>query len=324
MPASRHRHIETNGIRLHIAEQGEGPLVILCHGFPETSHAWRHQLDALGQAGFHAVAPDLRGYGDSDCPPDVAQYSALDVIGDLVGLVDALGQRQAVLVGNDWGASIAWQAAQLRPDRFRAVAALGVPMMGRAPLAPSRLFPQNEQAWFYTHYFASPGRAEAEFERDVRATLRKIYFCASGDVGPRGVATPNPFGMVPRDRELLDTLTDPQALPAWLPPVDLAEFARAFGVSGFRGGLNYYRNLDGNWAAQAAFEGLRVEVPALYLAGERDTGLAIPGMRQIIDAMPALVPDLRASEVLPGVGHWLPQEAPQAVNAALLSFLRAL
>ena len=130
MPASRHRHIETNGIRLHIAEQGEGPLVILCHGFPETSHAWRHQLDALGQAGFHAVAPDLRGYGDSDCPPDVAQYSALDVIGDLVGLVDALGQRQAVLVGNDWGASIAWQAAQLRPDRFRAVAALGVPMMG--------------------------------------------------------------------------------------------------------------------------------------------------------------------------------------------------
>ncbi|WP_238889993.1 alpha/beta fold hydrolase [Achromobacter insuavis] len=324
MPASRHRHIETNGIRLHIAEQGEGPLVILCHGFPETSHAWRHQLDALGQAGFHAVAPDLRGYGDSDCPPDVAQYSALDVIGDLVGLVDALGQRQAVLVGNDWGASIAWQAAQLRPDRFRAVAALGVPMMGRAPLAPSRLFPQNEQGWFYTHYFASPGRAEAEFERDVRATLRKIYFCASGDVGPRGVATPNPFGMVPRDRELLDTLTDPQALPAWLPPVDLAEFARAFGVSGFRGGLNYYRNLDGNWAAQAAFEGLRVEVPALYLAGERDTGLAIPGMRQIIDAMPALVPDLRASEVLPGVGHWLPQEAPQAVNAALLSFLRAL
>lgn len=324
MPASRHRHIETNGIRLHIAEQGEGPLVILCHGFPETSHAWRHQLDALGQTGFHVVAPDLRGYGDSDCPPDVAQYSALDVIGDLVGLVDALGQRQAVLVGNDWGASIAWQAAQLRPDRFRAVAALGVPMMGRAPLAPSRLFPQNEQGWFYTHYFASPGRAEAEFERDVRATLRKIYFCASGDVGPRGVATPNPFGMVPRDRELLDTLTDPQALPAWLPPVDLAEFARAFGVSGFRGGLNYYRNLDGNWAAQAAFEGLRVEVPALYLAGERDTGLAIPGMRQIIDAMPALVPDLRASEVLPGVGHWLPQEAPQAVNAALLSFLRAL
>ena len=153
MPAARQRFIETNGIRLHVREQGEGPLVILCHGFPETSHAWRHQLDALGQAGFHAVAPDLRGYGDSDCPPDIAHYSALDVIGDLVGLADALGQRQAVLVGNDWGASIAWQAAQLRPDRFRAVAALGVPMMGRAPMAPSLLFPQNEQAWFYTHYF---------------------------------------------------------------------------------------------------------------------------------------------------------------------------
>ncbi|MCG2596737.1 alpha/beta fold hydrolase [Achromobacter insuavis] len=324
MPAARQRFIETNGIRLHVREQGEGPLVILCHGFPETSHAWRHQLDALGQAGFHAVAPDLRGYGDSDCPPDIAHYSVLDVIGDLVGLADALGQRQAVLVGNDWGASIAWQAAQLRPDRFRAVAALGVPMMGRAPMAPSRLFPQNEQAWFYTHYFCEPGLAEQEFERDIALTLRKIYYGASGALGPREAATPNPFGMVPRAGGLLDALPDPAVLPAWLAAADLAQFARAFGVSGFRGGLNYYRNLDRNWRDQAAFAGLRVEVPALYLAGEYDTGLAMPGMRQIIEAMPAIVPDLRGSQVIAGAGHWLPQEAPDAVNAALIGFLRAL
>lgn len=324
MPATHQRFIETNGIRLHVREQGEGPLVILCHGFPETSHAWRYQLDALAQAGFHAVAPDLRGYGDSDCPPDIAQYSALDVIGDLVGLVDALGQRQAVLVGNDWGASIAWQAAQVRPDRFRAVAALGVPMMGRAPMAPSRLFPQNEQAWFYTHYFSEPGLAEREFERDAETTLRKIYVSASGALGPRDAATPNPFGMVARGAGLLDALPDPAALPGWLAATDLAQFARAFAQSGFRGGLNYYRNLDRNWQDQAAFAGLRIEVPALYLAGEYDTGLAIPGMRQIIDAMPALAPDLRGCEVLPGAGHWLPQEAPQAVNAALLTFLRSL
>lgn len=324
MPAARQRFIETNGIRLHVREQGEGPLVILCHGFPETSHAWRHQLDALGQAGFHAVAPDLRGYGDSDCPPDIAHYSALDVIGDLVGLADALGQRQAVLVGNDWGASIAWQAAQLRPDRFRAVAALGVPMMGRAPMAPSLLFPQNEQAWFYTHYFSEPGLAETAFERDAEATLRKIYVCASGALGPRDATTPNPFGMVPRGGGLLDVLPDPAALPAWLSKAELAQFARAFAKSGFRGGLNYYRNLDRNWRDQAAFAGLLIEVPALYLAGEYDTGLAIPGMRQIIEAMPRLVPDLRGSQVIAGAGHWLPQEAPDAVNAALIGFLRGL
>lgn len=143
MTAHRHRFIEANGIRLHVAEQGNGPLVLLCHGFPETSHAWRHQLAALAQAGFHAVAPDLRGYGLSECPEDIGQYTTLDVIGDLVALVGVLGESQAVVVGNDWGATIAWQAAMLRPDRFRGVAALGVPMMSRAPCAPSRLFPQN-------------------------------------------------------------------------------------------------------------------------------------------------------------------------------------
>ncbi|ALX84681.1 epoxide hydrolase [Achromobacter denitrificans] len=324
MLETRQRFVQTNGIRLNLVAQGAGPLVILCHGFPETSHAWRHQLRALAQAGYLAVAPDLRGYGASDCPTDVGQYSALDVIGDLVGLVDAFGQRQAVLVGNDWGASIAWQAAQIRPDRFRAVAALGVPMMGRAPIPPSRLFPRNEQAWFYTHYFAAPGLAEAEFERDVEATLRKIYFCASGALGPREAATPNPFGMVPRAGGLLDALPDPAAaLPAWLAPADLHAFAQAYRVSGFGGGLNYYRNLDRNWQDQAAFAGLPVEVPALYLVGEYDTGLAIPGMRQIIDAMPALVPGLCGVQIVPGAGHWLPQEAPDAVNAALVAFLRA-
>ena len=320
----RQRFIETNGIRLHVVEQGAGPLVILCHGFPETAHAWRHQLEALAQAGYRAVAPDLRGYGASDCPADAGQYTALDVIGDLVGLLDALGERQAVLVGNDWGASIAWQAAQVRPDRFRAVAALGVPMMGRAPMAPSRLFPQNEQAWFYTHYFSAPGVAEAEFERDIPATLRKIYFCASGAMGPRDGGTPNPFGMVPRGGGLLDSLTDPTALPPWLGAADLERFVQAYTRSGFRGGLNYYRNLDGNWQAQAAFAGLCIEVPALYLVGEYDTGLAIPGMRQIIDAMPLLAPDLRGSQVIARAGHWLQQEAPDAVNAALVAFLRAL
>lgn len=325
MTAPSQRLVEANGLRLNIVEQGQGPLVLLCHGFPETSHAWRHQIAALARAGYRAVAPDLRGYGRSDCPDAAEAYTARDVVGDLVALVEALGQTQAVIVGGDWGATMAWQAARLRPDRFRAVAALGVPMMGRAPMAPSRLFLQSDAAWFYTHYFATPGVAEHELEADVAASLRKIYFAASGEAGPRDDArTPNPFGMVARGAGLLTGLPDPLAPPHWLAASDFEQLVRAFEHSGFRGGLNYYRNLDRNWAAEAAFAGLQVRVPAMYLVGERDTGRSIPGMADIVDAMPSLVPQLRISQVVPRAGHWLQQEAPEAVNAALLGFLRSL
>lgn len=325
MPPLQERQVDVNGIHLHITEQGEGPLVLHCHGFPETSYAWRHQQRALAEAGYRAVAPDLRGYGRSDRPEDIAAYTTLDVVGDLVALLDALDERTAVIVGGDWGATVAWQAAQLRPDRFRAVVALGVPLMGRAPMVPSTLFPQTPDAQFYTHYFSNPGVAEQEFERDVAATLRKIYFAASGDAGPRDDPhTPNPFGMVARGGGLLDALPDPHPLPAWLSPDDLSVFADSFARSGFRGGLNYYRNLDRNWEVQRAFEGVTVNVPALFLIGERDTGRAIPGMDDIIAAMPLLAPGLRGSKVIPGAGHWLQQEAPEAVTEALLEFLKTL
>jgi pimeloyl-ACP methyl ester carboxylesterase len=320
-----YRIVEANGLKLRIAEQGQGPLVLFCHGFPETSHAWRHQLRALAAAGYRAVAPDLRGFGGSDQPEQVEAYKVLDVIGDLVALVKVLGERQAVLVGNDWGATIAWQAARLRPDCFRAVAALGVPMMGRAPMLPSRLFPKTDHAWFYTHYFSEEGLAEKDLEADTTTSLRRILFSASGNAGPRDdLSTPNPFGMLSRSNGLIETLPEPGGIPDWLEPSDFAEFVAAFDVSGFRGGLNYYRNLDRNWAIDAAFEDLRVEVPALYLVGERDTSLAMPGMKDIIDAMPTLVPKLRVSRVIPNAGHWLQQEAASRVNSELLQFLGAL
>lgn len=325
MNLAKQRTLGVNGIRLNVTEQGQGPLVLLIHGFPETSHVWRHQCAALAAAGYRAVAPDMRGYGESEAPTDAAAYTSLDAIGDLVALLDALGERQAVLVGGDWGATIAWQAAQLRPDRFRAVIALGVPLMGRAPMPPSKLFPQTEEALFYTLYFLQTGLAEREFERDVRATLLKVFYAASGDAGPRtDRATPNPFGMVSRTAGLLANLPEPDGPLPWLLPADMAEFVTSFESSGFRGGLNYYRNLDRNWAQQAAFEGRRIEVPALYLVGERDPGRAMPGMDQIVAAMPALAPELRGAEVIPSAGHWLQQEAPGAVNAAVLGFLAKL
>jgi len=318
------RDVNINGIRLHVTALGKGPLVLLCHGFPETSHVWRRQLPALAQAGFRAVAPDLRGYGGSECPSDVAAFTTMDVIGDLVALVESEHAKDAVIVGGDWGANIAWLAAQLRPDVFRAVAALGVPMMRRAPVMPSRLFPRTESAVFYTHYFNEPGLAEQEFERDVSATLRAIYFAASGQAGPRDdPRTPNPFGMVTNGQGLLDSLPIPAELPPWLTQSDLDAFVRSFTISGFRGGLNYYRNLDRNWALQGALDGKNVDVPALFLVGERDTGLAIPGMDRIIEAMPDIVPRLRAIKMLPGAGHWLQQEAPQEVNKVLVDFLQS-
>lgn len=320
-----HHTARANGLSFNVLEQGVGPLVLLCHGFPETSHAWRHQVQALSQAGYRAVAPDLRGFGDSDCPEQPEAYGLLELVGDLVGLIDALGEKQAVLVGNDWGATLAWQAARLRPDRFRAVVGMGVPMMGRAPQLPSLLFPKMENVWAYIHYFLEPGVAERELQADVELTLRKIYYAASGAAGSRDdPTTPNPFGLLPRGQGLLDGLPTPSELPAWLAPEDMAVFIQAFDRTGFAGGLNYYRNLDANWRSDAAFEGRRVEVPALYLVGDRDTGLAMPSMRDIIQAMPAFAPHLRGSHVIPGVGHWLPQEAPDAVNAALLEFLASL
>lgn len=325
MTKTRHHTVRANGLSFHVAEQGAGPLVLLCHGFPETSHAWRHQLPALAQAGYRAAALDLRGFGDSDFPDQTDAYGLLELVGDLVGLVDALGEQQAVLFGNDWGATVAWQAARLRPDRFRAVVGMGVPMMGRAPQLPSLLFPKLEHVWAYIHYFLEPGVAERELQANVELALLKIYYAASGAAGPRNdPATPNPFGLLPRGQGLLDSLPTPSELPAWLSPEDLALFVQAFSRTGFAGGLNYYRNLDANWRSESAFEGLSVEVPAMFMVGDRDTGLAMPGMRDIIQAMPAFAPHLRASHVVPGAGHWLPQEAPEAVNAALLDFLALL
>jgi pimeloyl-ACP methyl ester carboxylesterase len=320
----RSRTVDTRTIRMNVAEQGEGPLIVLCHGFPETSYSWRHQLSALAGAGFRAVAPDMRGYGGTESPADVDKFTVFHLVGDMVALLDALGEETAVIVGNDWGATVAWQAAQMRPDRFHGVVAMSVPMMGQPPLPPTRIFPQTDEALLYMLYFQEPGIAEAEFDADPRRSLRKILFAASGEAGPRkqGDGTPNPFGMVSREVGLLPPLPDPQNMPDWLTEDDLDAYVQAFTRSGFRGGLNYYRNLDRNWELQVSLAGVKIAVPALFMVGERDTGLSIPGMLDIIETMPTLVPGLTDSIIVPGSGHWLPQERPDLVNDAVISFVR--
>jgi pimeloyl-ACP methyl ester carboxylesterase len=322
-----HRMVASNGIQMHIAEQGAGPTVLLCHGFPELWYSWRHQLPALAAAGFHAVAPDMRGYGQTERPEEIDKYTLLHLVGDMVGLLDALGVEHAVIAGHDWGAPVAWLAARLRPDRFPAVVALSVPYAPRRPLRPTSVMPQTADAVFYQLYFQEPGVAEAEFEQDVRRTVASILYGISGNAS-RGAMDPprsgGGFGMVPRHGGFLSHAAEPPSLPGWLTMADIDFYAGEFTRTGFRGGLNWYRNIDRNWELLAAFDRLPVGVPALYVAGDRDPVVRFPGMDQLIPNLARFVPQLRATLMLPGCGHWTQQERPAEVNAALIDFLRSL
>jgi pimeloyl-ACP methyl ester carboxylesterase len=319
MNGPRQRIVETNGIRLNIAEQGKGPLVLLCHGFPEAWYSWRHQLPALAGAGFHAVAPDMRGYGKSDRPEAIDQYTLFHLVGDMVGLLDALEAPTAVIAGHDWGAPVAWHAALLRPDRFRAVIGLSVPFQPRGKVRPTSVMPRTAEAQFYQLYFQEPGVAEADLERDPRTLMRNILYTSSGDA-PRGAAS----GMVPLHGGFLQTLSAPVTLPEWLTERDIDFYADEFRRTGFRGALNWYRNLDRNWELMAPFAGAPVIVPALYVAGDRDLVVKFPGMDQLLANLKNFVPALRKTLMLPGCGHYTEQERPSEVNAAMIDFLHGL
>src|SRR5271154_7139657 len=323
MTGLQHRTVETNGIQMHLAEQGEGPLVLLYHGFPESWYSWRHQLPALAEAGFHAVAPDMRGYGQTDRPAEIDQYTMLHLVGDMVGLLDALGAEQAVIAGHDWGALVAWYAALLRSDRFRSVIGLSVPYRPRGPTRPTTIMPQTETTVFYQLYLQTPDVPEAEIEQDVPRFIRRVLYANSGDnplQPPR-----DQIGMVLRHGGLMASeLVIPPTLPAWLSEPDVDFFSAEFTRTGFRDGLNYYRNIDRNWELLAPFAKAKVMVPALYAAGDRDLVIAFRGMEELIPNLVKFVPQLRRTIILPGCGHWTQQERATEVNAAMVEFLRSL
>lgn len=314
-----HRFVDSNGIRMHLAEAGNGPLVLLCHGFPESWYSWRHQLVALAEAGFHAVAPDMRGYGQTDQPDDIAAYSLFHLVGDVVGLLDALGDETAVIAGHDWGGPVAWHAALMRPDRFRAVIGLSVPFRPRGQMPPSSVMRQNDDAVFYQLYFQAPGVAEAELGRDPRDTLRRLLCSGFGDQAPD-----DSLAMVSRRDGLLAGMPQPAALPSWLTEADLDFYTGEFTRTGFRGGLNWYRNIDRNWELMAPFAGGRVAVPALYMLGDRDVVGRFPGMDRLLPNLKNFVPLLTQTIVLADCSHWTQQERAAEVNAAMLAFLRKL
>jgi pimeloyl-ACP methyl ester carboxylesterase len=325
MASVTHRLVHANGIRLHVAEAGpqDGPCVIMCHGFPESWYSWRHQLDALGDAGYHAVAPDMRGMGRSSRPLDPRQYTQPRLVGDMVGLLDELGHSTAVIAGHDWGAPVAWNAALMRPDLFPAVIALSVPFYGaRTTFAydhtvpPSVAMKKETGAGFhYQLYFNEVGRAEADLERDVRGWIAGFFFTASGDAPPEEIKLGD---LVGGDR-LEDAFAWPKTLPSWLTDEDLDMYAADYERTGFASALNYYRAADHTWHEMAPYRGAHVTVPACFVAGDRD--LVVLMNQAIYDGMPSEVPDLRTNLLLPGCGHWTQQERPNETNKAMLEFL---
>jgi pimeloyl-ACP methyl ester carboxylesterase len=314
--------LDVNGLRMQVAMQGTGPLVLLCHGFPELWVSWRAQLDALAAAGYRAVAPDMRGYGGTPGPDDATAYTQLHLVGDMVDLVRALAENQAVIVGHDWGAPVAWNAALLRPDVFRAVVGMSVPF---APPGRVEMLAALRQAGihdFYLQYFQTPGRAEAELERDVGASIRRIHFGASGE--GQALLGRSAFGTLETGKGFLDHLVEPPVLPEWWNAADIDHYTAEFTRTGFRGGLNWYRNITRSWELLAPWRGQVIGQPSMFIAGVSDDVLKFPSSKRQIENFSKTLPGLRGCHTLEGAGHWIQRERAHAVNSLLIGFLDGL
>lgn len=340
----RHRLLDVNGVRLHVAEEGEGPLVLLVHGFPELWYSWRFQLPALAAAGYRAVALDQRGYGRSSKFWRTDAYRIGALVGDLVGLVQALGEQQAVLVGHDWGAPVVWSAAWMHPRTFRGVLGMSVPFSGRGLIAlPGNPFgerPPHEihravagpDLLFYQEYFSTLGPVIDEIEADLAGWVRDIVWSTSGEALAAAGFTlegHDPIDLirasalcVGRDQRMRERFVTPERMPDWFTAYDLAVFVDALERGGFAGPLSYYHNLDNDWHDLAPYAGHKLEVPALFLGAEYD--VATWWGAEAIERAPEVIANWMGSRILPGCGHWLQQERAADTNAVLLEFLRAL
>ena len=316
-PASTERFVNTNGVRLRVIEAGDrgAPVVVLAHGFPELAYSWRHQIPALAEAGYHVLAPDQRGYGASSRPDEIEAYTIHELTADLVGLLDDVGAERAVWVGHDWGAIVVWNAPLLHPDRVAAVAALSVPPLPRAQLPPTQAFRKTfGENFFYILYFQEPGVADAELNGDPARTVRRMLggLRASGDPSAAlRMVTPGPEGFI-------DRLPEPDGLADWISQDELDHYIGEFSRTGFTGGLNWYRNLDRNWETTPELASAKIQVPSLFIGGTADPVLAFTRA----DRASQVISGPYRQVMFDGAGHWLQQERPDEVNAALLEFLR--
>ncbi|MGE0828753.1 MAG: alpha/beta fold hydrolase [Hyphomonadaceae bacterium] len=314
--------VETNGIKLRAALQGQGPLVVMVHGFPESWYSWRHQMQPIADAGFTACAIDVRGYGGSDKPHPVEAYEMKHITADIAGLVDALSPgKPGVLIGHDWGAPLVWHTAYLYPQTIRAVAALSVPWWGQPqkPLSAEHVdHPSKQGKFFYITYFQPEGQAEADFERDPRDALRRFYFALCGE------ATGEWRKERPASAKLFDGLPNPERFPAWMSEADLDYFVGEFERSGFRGPINKYRTFVEDHAFMDGRGDYTIRQPSFFIAGDKDGGWKMPVGVDTIARMRANTSDLRGVHILPGVGHWTQQEAPEETNRLLIGWLKGL
>ncbi len=313
MPDRNVELIETNGVTLSTVVEGEGPLAILLHGWPQCGFLWRHQIDPLVAAGYRVAVPDQRGYGRSSKPAAVEAYNIRELAADVIGLASALGEREFLLFGHDWGCLVAWNTALLHPQACRAVMGLSVPFW--RPTAATIDPPGFDDRFWYIRYFQAPGVVEAELERDLERSLTTLYYGLSAD---------SPFGAwmkqleFPAEAGLLDTLPAPPGLPGWLSQADLAVYLDSYRESGFRGPCNWYRNLPTQNALTPELENARFTQPAAFVAGaEDDVLLYDPDWRS---GFADHFDDLRFIEIIEGAGHWLQVEKPAETTAQMLRF----
>ena len=316
------RQIKTDGLSQRILEAGDGPLVLLIHGFPELGISWRAQVQALADAGYHAVAPDMRGYGGTDKPGETSAYSILNLVGDMVDLVRALGAETCTVVGHDWGAPVAWHCALMRPDIFRAVVGLSVPFQPRRPNGPptpamAAISKRLGKGELYMNQFQAAD-AHAVFERDVATGLRKGFYAYDGATPDARQST----GFIAPGHDFISEVPDDATLPPWMSPEHFAEYVTAFQAGGFKGPLDWYRCLDLNWTLTAFLQGQRIAQPSMFIVGERDPVRHYAGQHEA--GLKDWLTDLRGQIVLEGAGHWIQQERAEAVNAALVDFLDGL
>ena len=318
-----HEQVPTNGIELHVAVAGPtgGRPVVLCHGFPELWYSWRHQIGALAEAGYRVYAPDLRGYGGSSCPAEVADYGSDRLTADLCGLLDHFGHETAAFSGHDWGAMVVWELGRLHPDRVDSLYNMSVPLAATSAVPPMEIFDAIFAGkFFYMLYFQQVGPPEAEFDADPRRYLRTMLHSAGGE----GMADANPLLRdAPREgTTFLDVLTPaPEQLPAWLTEHDVDVYTEGLTASGLFGPLSYYRNIDANWERSKDIAASVYTMPTGFLTGSLDpVKLMMPNAAA---EMAAALPDFRGSTEVAGAGHWVQQEKPAETNAALLAFLEA-
>jgi pimeloyl-ACP methyl ester carboxylesterase len=317
-PDLRRRTVARDGVELSVLDAGQGFPVVLAHGFPELGYSWRHQVPALTAAGNRVLAPDQRGYGRSSRPEAVEDYDITHLTGDLLGLLDDIGEERAVFAGHDWGAIVVWQLSLLAPERVAGVVGISVPFLPRGPMPPTQLMRQvMGDSFFYMLYFQQPGVADADLGRDPATTMTRML--AGLRLLEGGVARAAD-ALAGDGRGFVDRLPAPDGLPDWLTQDELDRYIAEFTRTGFTGAINWYRNLDRNWQLTRHLTGAKVEVPAMFIGGSADPVLLMTPPA----VMDGWLADDRGRVIIEGAGHWVQQEKPDEVNAALIRFVDAV